>query len=77
MLWPQSFQPPLILLQARGLDGLLMEDIYNFPGFTLMPYVSCMLTLAISYECVGIATCFSVANASSALHKLVTVFHWV
>jgi len=29
------------------------------------------------YECVGIATFFSVATASSALQKLVTVFHCV
>lgn len=30
-----------------------------------------------TYECVGIATFFSVATASSALQKLVTVFHCV
>ena len=32
---------------------------------------------SLSYECVGIATSFSVAIASSALHRLVTVFHCV
>jgi hypothetical protein len=48
--------------------------MYNFP---YCGSLSSAQFCSLSYECVGIATSFSVAIASSALHKLVTVFHCV
>ena len=43
-----------------------------------IPMISVTLTpCLINHEGVGIETFFSVANASSALHRLVTVFHCV
>jgi len=67
----------LFVLAPLSIRAKTIPDLQMYYFFLLVQLHLVSFRSGAAHEFVGIATCFSVANASSALHKLVTVFHWV
>lgn len=72
--YTNSKRPPTLWANFWVPGNYTFLPVFQPQPGTTVPYRALNI---ISYEWVGMETCFSVAMASSAFHRLVTVFHWV